>query len=155
MSEGGVPCATREDSSSGAQSSPPVPDGSNTDAEVPRVSPGNSSASSSTGSKPSMEKLAVQLTQGMFEATTLTCRPEYLVALPLLMSISSSGEASPCDLQALGTLRACKGCQKAKTACSPGQRPCLRCTRLKVRLAPCASQHASTAPVLGAPAQLG
>lgn len=35
---------------------------------------------------------------------------------------------------AASKMRACKGCQRAKTACNQDERPCARCVRLKVRL---------------------
>lgn len=110
---------------------------SDTDTQTGGASPrapelGAASSDSEGGSKPEgtgpdqlrLERLAVQLAS---DASGTDLPPS------IVLSSSSSFGESPAKL---GTLRACRGCQRAKTACHATQRPCPRCVRLKVRPLP-------------------
>jgi len=118
-----------------AQAGDPGP-GSSNDEACPS-SPASLAKSASWGlDNRQLEQLAAQMAEGGSDVPT--GGPEYPAIVPL--STSSSG----CDSPGIGTLRACKGCQKAKTACSPDQRPCSRCTRLNVSACDCRSPRVRT-----------
>ena len=71
---------------------------------------------------------------------------EFALAEAVRIARRASSSESELLAPAASKLRACKGCQKAKTACNSDERPCARCVRMDVSHGPLPTASSDLSP---------